>query len=105
MDEDIKNEILAALKAMHEGAPEVWEHLCGEVVSRGVFITVMGLILLVISTLFARSCIKSYKAGNEDDGATFFVGVIAVVAGVVGVMLATNGGYDAMSPALVLLGR
>ena len=48
---------------------------------------------------------KSYKAGNEDDGATFFVGVIAVVAGVVGVMLATNGGYDAMSPALVLLGR
>lgn len=103
MDEDIKNEILAALKALREGAPEVWEHLCGEVVSRGVFLACVGIGLLVISTLFTRGCMRSVKNGEE--GVAAAVGIAALVTGVTGIIMATSGGYDAMSPALVLLGR
>ena len=103
MDEDIKNEILAALKALREGAPDVWEHLCGEAMHRGIFLAVMGVALLVTSTLFIRGCSRLYK--NGDKGMAVAAGVSALATGVTGIVMATGGGYDAMSPALVLLGR
>tara|TARA_R110002126_G_C10490983_1_gene504739 strand:+ start:4195 stop:4506 length:312 start_codon:yes stop_codon:yes gene_type:complete len=103
MDEDIKNEILAALKALREGAPEVWQHLCSEVVNRGVFLAALGVIMLVISIIFIRGCIRSNTAGDE--GMAIVAGVAAAATGVTGLVMSANGGYEAMSPALVLLGR
>lgn len=103
MDEDIKNEILAALKAMREGAPDVWEHLCGEVVNRGMFLTVVGVILLVVSLLFTRGCMRANAADQE--GVAMAAGAAATVTSIIGLVMASGGGYEAMSPALVLLGR
>jgi len=103
MDEDIKSEILAALKALREGAPEVWEHLCQEAVNRGLFLAAVGAVLMVTSALFIRGCKKMYA--NGDEGMAVACGVSAVAAGVTGLVMGANGGYDAMSPALVLLGR
>jgi len=103
MDEDIKNEILAALQALREGAPEAWQHLCAEAAQRGIFMAGLGLGVMLVAIIFGLISRRLLCQGNE--GGSVGTAIVGCVALVVSVVFIAVGGYDMSAPALTLLGR
>lgn len=102
MNEDIKNEILAALQALREGAPAAWQALCEEATTRGIFLAFMGGSLLLVSLLFGWLTKRLMDDGNDCSIPT---GVCCALVLTAAIVMMAAGGYQACAPALTLLGR
>lgn len=105
MNDELKNEILKALQALREGAPDAWAHLCGEVVARGYANLLLGLLVLVLAVALATCASRRIRAkGGVDDESGWMLVVVPVLA--VPSVLSLHRGLTAIvAPSLELLGR
>ena len=107
MNEEIQKQIAEALKGLREGAPEIWQELCREVVARGIWGGISALLfsLMGCAVLFftLRVGIRRIDRDEEEFGFWAFVWGVAGILTVFGLLVASQKFISCSAPSLTLL--